>query len=278
MRNLILILITVFALCLSCKAQDQKPVISVLGMMHLHNPGADEVNMDMGNIHSNKRQAELKELINLIAKFKPTKIAIESSLGEILWSQIYYTKYLNGVLEKEISEEDKWRMSSETVQVSYPLAKQMGHNKLYPIDAHTEFDTAPVIVYAEQNNQDVQLAEFKALISSMQKDVESISKGSVLDIVRFANSEDFDKNYNQKFYLKHLISFGKGDNYMGTDVVAKWYFRNLKIFTNLNRIVTPKDRVLVIYGAGHKDILVDLIKDRADWEYYNINTLLYFKK
>ncbi|WP_139062527.1 DUF5694 domain-containing protein [Aquimarina megaterium] len=278
MRNLILILITLFALCLSCKAQDQKPVISVLGMMHLHNPGADEVNMDMGNIHSNKRQAELKELINLIAKFKPTKIAIESSLGEILWSQIYYTKYLNGVLEKEISEEDKWRMSSETVQVSYPLAKQMGHNKLYPIDAHTEFDTAPVIVYAEQNNQDVQLAEFKALISSMQKDVESISKGSVLDIVRFANSEDFDKNYNQKFYLKHLISFGKGDNYMGTDVVAKWYDRNLKIFTNLNRIVAPKDRVLVIYGAGHKDILVDLIKDRADWEYYNINTLLYFKK
>ncbi|WP_109852230.1 DUF5694 domain-containing protein [Aquimarina sp. AU58] len=278
MRNLILIFITVFTLCLSCKAQDQKPVISVLGMMHLHNPGADEVNMDIGNIHSDKRQAELKQLIDLVVRFKPTKIAIEATLGDTLWSETYYTKYLNGVLEKEISEEDKWRMSSETVQVSYPLAKQMGHDKLYPIDAHTEFDTAPVYAYAKQNNQNVQLAEFKELISSMQNDMKSISEGSVLDIIKFANSDEFDKNYNQTFYLKHLVSFGKEGNYIGTDVVAKWYFRNLKIFTNLNRIVTPKDRVLVIYGAGHKDILVDLIKDRADWEYYDINTLLYFKK
>lgn len=108
MRNLISSLIIVFASCLSCKAQDQKPVISVLGMIHLHNPGADEVNMDMGNIHSDKRQAELKQLIDLIAKFKPTKIAIEKSLGDTLWSQTYYAKYLKGALEKEINKEDKW--------------------------------------------------------------------------------------------------------------------------------------------------------------------------
>ncbi|WP_024770908.1 DUF5694 domain-containing protein [Aquimarina macrocephali] len=278
MRNLILILSTVFTICLSCKAQDQKPVISILGMIHLHNPGADEVNMDVGNIHSDKRQAELKQLIDLVVRFKPTKIAIEATLGDTLWSQTYYTNYLNDVLEKEMNEEDKWRMSGETVQVSYPLAKQMGHDKLYPIDAHTEFDTAPVYAYAEQNNQDVQLAEFKELISSMQNDMKSISEGSVLDIIKFANSDEFDKNYNQTFYLKHLVSFGKEGNYIGTDVVSKWYYRNLKIFTNLNRIVEPTDRVLVIYGAGHKDILVDLIKDRADWEYYDVNKLLHHKK
>ncbi|WP_438422777.1 DUF5694 domain-containing protein [Aquimarina macrocephali] len=278
MRNLILILSTVFTICLSCKAQDQKPVISILGMIHLHNPGADEVNMDVGNIHSNKRQAELKQLIDLVVRFKPTKIAIEATLGDTLWSQTYYTNYLNDVLEKEMNEEDKWRMSGETVQVSYPLAKQMGHDKLYPIDAHTEFDTDSVYAYAKQNNQDVQLAEFKELISSMQNDMKSISEGSVLDIIKFANSDEFDKNYNQTFYLKHLVSFGKEGNYIGTDVVSKWYYRNLKIFTNLNRIVEPTDRVLVIYGAGHKDILVDLIKDRADWEYYDVNKLLHHKK
>lgn len=278
MRNLISILSTVLIICLSCNAQDQKPVISVLGMIHLHNPGADEVNMDMGNIHSDKRQAELKQLIDLVARFKPTKIAIEASLGDTLWSQTYYTNYLNDVLEKEMNEEDKWAMSSETVQLSYPLAKRMGHDMLYPIDAHTEFDTDPVIAYAKQNNQNEQLAEFKGLISSMQNEMKSISKGSVLDIIKFANSDDFDKNYNQTFYLKHLVSFGKEGNYIGTDVVSKWYYRNLKIFTNLNRIVEPTDRILVIYGAGHKDILVDLIKDRADWEYYNVNKLLNHKK
>ncbi len=274
MRNLILILSFLFIIGISCNAQDQKPVISVLGMIHLHNPGADAVNMDMGNIYSNKRQTELKELLDLIVTFKPTKIAVEKSLGDTLWSKVYYKKYLDNMLEKEIEEKDKWALPSELVQISYPLAKKLGHDRVYPIDAHTEFELDSVIAYAKQHNQNAQVEEFQKLISSMQKHTETVSKGSILDIIKFANSEDFDKNYNQIFYLKHLISFGKEGNYIGTDVVSKWYFRNLKIFTNLSRIVTPKDRVLVIYGAGHKDILVDLIKDRVDWEYFDINQIL----
>lgn len=278
MRNLISALSFLLAIGISCRAQEQKPIISVLGMVHLHNPGADAVNMDMGNIYSSKRQAELKELLDLIVTFKPTKIAVEKPLGDTLWGEVYYKKYLNNMLEKEIEEKDKWVLPSELVQISYPLAKRMGNDKVYPIDAHTEFDMDSVIAYAKQHNQNRQIEEFEKLISGMQKHTETVSKGSVLDIVKFANSEDFDKNYNQTFYLKHLVSFGEEGNYIGTDVVSKWYFRNLKIFTNLNRIVTPKDRVLVIYGAGHKDILVDLIKDRADWEYYDINQILHAKK
>ncbi|WP_108869976.1 DUF5694 domain-containing protein [Aquimarina aquimarini] len=273
-HHLIATIITVFSICFSCISQDQKPVISILGMMHLHNPGADAVNMDMGNIYSDKRQAELQQLITLVAKFKPTKIAIEKPLGDTLWTQTYYTHYLNGVLEKEVKEEDKWAMPSEVVQLSYPLAKRMHHTKLYAIDAFTDFEIDSVLAYAKEHDQTAELAGFQKMISKMQNDIESISKGSVLDIVRFVNSDEFDKEYNQSFYLKHLISIGKEDEYIGTKVVADWYFRNLKIFTNLSRIIEPNDRILVIYGAGHKDILVDLITDRADWEYYDIAAML----
>ncbi len=275
MRTIILIFL--FNITLSSIAQEQKPVISVLGMTHLHNPGADAVNMDMGNIHSDKRQAELKEVIHLISKFKPTKIAIEIDRGDALWSETYYKDFVNNKLEKTISEDDRSFMSSETVQLCYPLAQIMNHDKLYPIDAFANFDTDAVIRYAEQHNQTTELKEFENLINTMQSDVETIAKGSILEIVRFANSENFDKNYNQKFYLKHLINFGEDDNYVGAQAVSEWYLRNLKIFTNLHRIVEPDDRILVIYGAGHKDILVDLIKDRIDWEYYDINELLYSK-
>ncbi|WP_128755270.1 DUF5694 domain-containing protein [Aquimarina sediminis] len=274
----VILTITICCLCLPCIAQSQKPVITVLGMVHLHNPGADEVNMDMGDILSNKKQAELKQLIDLVARFKPTKIAIEKPREDTLWSQIHYNNYRNGILEKEVSENDKWRIPGEVVQLSYPLAKRMNLDKLYPIDATAEFDIEPVIIYAKQNNQYAQLEEFKKFIENIEKDIKSMSKGTVLDIIRFVNSTEFDKNYNQNFYLKHLVSFGTDNSYIGTDVVAGWYTRNLRIFTNLNRIITPEDRVLVIYGAGHKDILVDLIKDRTDWEYYDINQVLNYNE
>ncbi len=90
----------------------------------------------------------------------------------------------------------------------------------------------------------------------------------------FINSKYFAKNLNQNFYLKHLTKIGNDSSYVGTDVVAEWYSRNLRIFTNIDRIVEPQDRILIIFGAGHKDILEDLIKDRVDWEYYDINQVL----
>ncbi|GGX14389.1 DUF5694 domain-containing protein [Aquimarina muelleri] len=82
-----------------------------------------------------------------------------------------------------------------------------------------------------------------------------------------ANAIQYTGCFKDKFYIETIIRL-------------QFLFVNLfkKMFTNLNRIVTPKDRVLIIYGAGHKDILVDLIKDRVDWEYYDINQILYPKK
>lgn len=56
--------------------------------------------------------------------------------------------------------------------------------------------------------------------------------------------------------------------------MEEWYARNLRIFTNLHRIVDPTDRVLVIFGAGHKEILDDLIKDRVDWDWVSGEWLL----
>lgn len=74
-------------------------------------------------------------------------------------------------------------------------------------------------------------------------------------------------NLSQSIYLKHILAMGEGPDYPGSFVIEEWYARNIRIFTNLSRVVEPKDRVLVIYGAGHKEILDDLIQDRVDWDW-----------
>ena len=50
--------------------------------------------------------------------------------------------------------------------------------------------------------------------------------------------------------------------YEQTDLVSNWYKRNLRILTNLNRVVKPGggDRVLLLIGSGHLYILNDFVK------------------
>jgi hypothetical protein len=54
----------------------------------------------------------------------------------------------------------------------------------------------------------------------------------------------------------------KDNHYDGAVMVSKWYERNLKIFSNIQNLVRDKQcqRLFILYGAGHLQILRDLIK------------------
>jgi hypothetical protein len=48
------------------------------------------------------------------------------------------------------------------------------------------------------------------------------------------------------------VPFGDPDDYAGSDLLAMWYQRNIRIYRNIIALVdSPEDRILVIYGAGH---------------------------
>jgi hypothetical protein len=63
-----------------------------------------------------------------------------------------------------------------------------------------------------------------------------------------------------------LARVGAGDTYVGADLVAKWYARNIRIFSDLQKLAQPGDRILVIFGAGHAPILRELIKSDPNLE------------
>jgi hypothetical protein len=61
-----------------------------------------------------------------------------------------------------------------------------------------------------------------------------------------------------------MARVGRDSTYVGADVVAGRYARNLKIFANLARLTEPGDRVLVIYGASHGKLLRDFVRESPD--------------
>src|SRR2546425_494593 len=71
------------------KAAAQKPEppatparaeVLVLGTYHMANPGHDIFNMQADDVLAPKRQAEITQLIEVLKRFHPTKIAVEADV------------------------------------------------------------------------------------------------------------------------------------------------------------------------------------------------------
>lgn len=240
--------------------QQEKVQVMVLGSYHMNNPGADVYNLEADDVLAPKRQAEIEALVNALAKFKPTKIAIEraiNSKGDSI-KQARYQQYLV----------DKWNLKkSEDEQIGFRLAKKMNHAKIYSVDDHgIGFPYNKMIEYATENGQLSALARGEKFAQKLMKEqAENLHNMTV---------SKFLKGMNQPAYLKSSHSFymdfckvGKGTDYPGADLVADWYHRNIRIFSNINKITdSTEDRILVIFGAGHAPILRELIDYADDYE------------
>ena len=53
------------------------------------------------------------------------------------------------------------------------------------------------------------------------------------------------------FYFREA-HYGEPGDWAGADLVADWFRRNIRIYSNVVRLAdSPNERVLVIYGFGH---------------------------
>ena len=91
---------------------------------------------------------------------------------------------------------------------------------------------------------------------------------------------NYFKYYNsqkrlQRDYGTYLLGDFKNGKYNGADALATyWYNRNLRIFRNIPRVTTSsKNRILVLFGAGHFTILDQLLKCSPEYDYIKFNDL-----
>jgi len=218
-----------------------KPEILILGTYHMANPGRDVYNMKADDVLAPKRQAEIAELMQVLKKFNPTKIAIEADSGSERVAK-EYGDYLAG----------KYTLSSNEVdQIGYRLAKELGHKQVYPVDEEGEFPWEHVSNWAKANGKTQQFEAIGAKIAEMVKQQdEYLHSHTVLEMLQYMNSgEKVAKDVG--FYYED-VPLGDPGDYAGPDLIAKWFQRNIRIYSNIVRLIdSPNDRILVIYGAGH---------------------------
>lgn len=231
---------------------ENAPQVAILGVYHFANPGFDFAKNEVADVLSEPKQKEILQIVELLSKFKPTKIAIELKAEESEKINKEYADYLAG----------KFKLTeNEVYQLGFRLAKNHNHKQLYLIDYPGGMNINSVIAYAQKNDSEyakrfqADIGKFTNLMNQMQK------TKSILEILRVMNKQD-TLNIAQSLYTD-MATVGASDNYIGADVVSDWYKRNLKIYANLNKIAEPNDRILFIIGQGHKPILQQLVKESA---------------
>lgn len=261
--------------------QKTKPTIMILGTTHLGNPGLDAFNYKMDDVLTPKRQNEIKQLVQQLKEYEPTKIAIE-------WDQIYdsqvqtdYQEYLQGKFELKRGEHH---------QIGFRLAEEMGHSKLYCVDYRLDhrkddpfipwddFDVRLVDyhTFAKEHNQEDLLPRKEEY--SVDSDVELHEEDdgrvwivpknyiSIIDMYIQDNTPE-GRRKDHQYYLRGVARIGLESQYPGANWLShSWYDRNLKIFVNLSRITESTDeRILLIIGAGHVYLIQQFFEEAGDY-------------
>lgn len=228
--------------------------VMILGSYHMGNPGLDTVNIQADDVRLPKRQRELAALAEQLARFAPTKIAVEMVPTPDAFAVANYDKFLPADLLKD---------RDEISQIAFRLAHRMKHSTVFAIDEQSKtFDYYPfdkVEAYAKANGQDAEMASLKASWQASGAEIEAMQKRStVSQILRELNSASAIA-IDQSQYTR-MLRFGHGNEWTGADLNAAWYLRNAKIHAKLMKIAKPGDRIVVLFGAGHNYWLRDFVR------------------
>ncbi len=224
--------------------------ILILGVYHMANPGLDEVNTLADDVLTPKRQIEIESLCEQLARFQPTKIAIEAPYRDSYWPN-RYRQYLAG----------QYNLGrNEIEQIGFRLAKRMSLLTVYGIDFQM-YANGLTPNEMEVREPPASAESHKSEPSQLSPEEQLLRQSTVTQYLAHLNSaSEIQKNHEG--YMTSLLPTDDPAIYRKADLVTNWYKRNLRIFANINRSTEPgKDRILVIIGAGHLKLLKEFAAD-----------------
>lgn len=253
----------------------KQPSVFLVGSFHFayYNLDAHKTKKeDQVDVLSKKQQVEIEELVDYIAKFKPSKIAVEGgrNSGYLMHR---YREYKAG--KRKLGKD-------EIEQIGFRLMDRFHLDTIYGVNDGT-------LLHSLYHTKDS--LTFRPVLDSIFKDWDfrsddAISKKyseyykfndklrkrySLLTAFKYMNSE---KVLNRGYGAYLNGDFKLGDT-RGADALAlHWYSRNLRILRHIQQITTsPNDRILVLFGAGHMGILDHLFRCTPEYNYIKFNEL-----
>lgn len=245
MRTLIALILSLTSSTIAASAEepaaaagDPQPVrVMVLGSFHMAGSTRNVVNDAAVDLSSEKGRAEIDAVLDLLEPFDADKIMVEVYPERMDAFNARYVALLDGEYEPGPGESE---------QIGMQLAARLGHERLYGIDYSVGLDYRPALALAEQLGQDALFEAQEAMLAELR----AVDEGqSVLDQLIVLNGDS--PMHTNAFYL-NVAQMGTVEDPAGAIQIADWWERNLVIFARAAHYAQPGDRILIVYGAGHK--------------------------
>ncbi len=240
-----------------------------IGSYHMGNPGRDVHNTRSDDVLEAGRQAEIAEVVRLLARYRPTRVMVEADVSRQAEISQRFRDSCKG--ERALTR-------NETEQLGFRVACKMGLETVTAVDWNElgpikDEDSINYLKAVERHHQQ-KLYEAHLAIGKQvnDKDQQVLDQGTVLDMLKRLNSDEWLTQNAHAYYRIGLL--GTPADPIGANWVQSWFGRNLAIFNNIARNTGKDDRVLVIYGAGHGNHLRQLAADSGIYRVHEPMTWL----
>jgi hypothetical protein len=261
MRSFLVALALAAVSLLPSQAADAPIEVLVVGTYHFGNPGRDQHNVTSDDVLKPARQAQLEGVDAALAKFRPTRVAVEWPKAVV---DERYAKFLAGTLEPS---------RNEVVQLGFRAARTAKLDRVDGIDADGDFPYDAVAAWAAGHGMKARL---DAAGAATEKRVQAITQlqaeGTIGETLRMMNRPE--SIAADAAWYGDLLRYGSGDEQPGANLLAAWTRRNLEICARLVQAARPGDRVLVFYGAGHAHLLRQCVREVPGFRLVEANDFL----
>jgi len=245
-----------------------KPKIEVLNFGTFHMGATNDANKTEFDEHDKKNQNDVHKIAKMLAKFKPTVIIVETSPSYNEKLQSKYKAYLD-------NPKMTFKNPDEIELLAYELGRLSETKRMYGIDHKMSYNYNIGSHINNEIDKKMHDAYYENPVAFHVNSKIEEDTLSLLDRLKLANTN---------LYLDFLITVnadalthaGSKEGFEGADEAAKYYQRNLRMYSNLNRIaLKDDDRVFILMGASHTAFFRDFISRSP--KYKMVNTFEYLK-
>ncbi|WP_445428025.1 DUF5694 domain-containing protein [Alishewanella sp. HL-SH05] len=253
------------------------PKIQVLNLGSFHFGQSSDAHTVEFDEQDAANQQEVRAIAQLIARFKPTIICLEFLPEQTEQINQAYQAFLADPTELDTRY-------GELSMLGFDVARLSGISKLYGIDYHLgyNYSLGDFIEQSGELENAIDRSTYLQLTHQPLKHYPQLAKRYAqfdslnLQQKLILTNEPLMLDYSLNTNADKLFYVGIGEGFEGAEQAAQFYLRNMKIYSNLNRIpLRNDDRVLILMGSAHTAMLREFIQRSPKFQM--VDTLHYLK-
>lgn len=271
MKNIIYI-VSLSIICLKSYSQNtnddlkEHQPIQVLNFGTFHMGFTNDETKIEFDENDKSKQVQAKKIAKQLAEFGPTVVIVEKRPESNSKLQEIYKKYTQ-------DPDIKFKNPSEVELIAFEVGRLSGAERIYGID-HKMGYNYKIGNEIENSIDSIWFNKYAQNPLKFHPDIDNKkdSKELIGQLKQMNNNQFLD--FLIAVNADMLTHTGTKNGFEGADEAAKYYKRNLRMFSNLNRLeLTHEDKVFILMGASHTAFFRDFMSRNPKYEM--VDTLKY---